>query len=180
MRNSERKYDQPTDRTWREPRRMDKLVIKGYYRVPQHRYTLDLMCWRCHGRSIPTVHRSPPSGRENICTHFDSIGFSTCEQAFYSLFFIKSSPWPRGQSCFCFDLPSRIEYTASVSFFFFLFFLTRLRISCVRSLLSVILFNAHRTSSFTFFFLVSENVLRYRMLGVIVFLSLKLYFSVNN
>lgn len=34
---------------------MHKLVIKGYYRVLQHRYTLDLMCWRCHGRSIPSV-----------------------------------------------------------------------------------------------------------------------------
>jgi len=66
-------------------RRMHKLVIKGYYRTLQHRYTLDLMCRRCSQR-VP----APRRGRENICAYFGSIGFPACG----TRFLLKALPTP--------------------------------------------------------------------------------------
>lgn len=98
--------------------RVHKLDIKGYYRVLHHRYTLDLMCWRWYSRSILATRTGPTRGRENICTHFGSIGFSTCGffPSFFLFFLLKALLPPRSIR-FLLRSTFHIECLVSNSFF---------------------------------------------------------------
>lgn len=62
-----------------------KLVIKGYYRTLQHRYTLDLMCRRCSRRVPPREKRKRK--------YLRVLGFYRIFRLRHEVF-IKSSPDP--------------------------------------------------------------------------------------
>lgn len=109
------------ERRWScKARRMHKLVIKGYYRALQHRYTLDLMCRRCSQRrraSLRPIPHPPPSPekrkRKYLRVLFGSIGFPACG----TRFLLKAPPTSRKIRFAHRFIPSGIEYNDIGSIF---------------------------------------------------------------